>query len=61
MLVKKILLKKIWSKKIKDPQKLSTKSLVKIGSVIGELFLIWTKVAKTDVAWTTVIVTVRIC
>ena len=40
---------------------MGTKSLVKIGSVIGELFLIWTKVAKTNVAWTNVTVTVFIC
>ena len=61
MLVKKVLLKKNLVKKIKDPKKWGTKSLVKIGSVIAELFLIWTKVAKTNVAWTNVTVTVRMC
>ena len=59
MLVKKFCSKKIWSQKIKGPQKLGTKSLVKIWSVIGEL--IWAKVAKTNVAWTNVTVTVCIC
>ena len=34
------------------------KSLVKIGSVRAEIFLIWTNVAKTNVAWTNVTVTV---
>ena len=46
---------------MRAPTKLGTKSLDKIGSVIAELFLIWTKVAKTNVAWTNVTVTVRIC
>ena len=32
--------------------------MVKIGSVRAEIFLIWTNVAKTDVAWTNVTVTV---
>ena len=36
------------------------KSLVKIGSVTAEIFLIWTNVARTNVAWTNVIVTVGI-
>ena len=53
--------KQIWLKKIKGQQKLGTKSLVKIGSVIAELFLVWTKVAKANVAWTNVTVTVFIC
>ena len=35
-------------------------SLVKIGSVAAEIFLIWTKVARTNVAWTNVIMTVGI-
>ena len=60
MLVKKVLLKKNLVKKIKDPQKWDTKSLVKIGSVIAELLLIWTKVAKTNFAWTNVTLTVGI-
>ena len=37
------------------------KSLVKIGSVIGKIFLIWTNVARTYDAWTNVTVTVGIC
>merc|ERR1711954_347672 len=36
-------------------------SFVKIGSVIVEIFLIWTNVTRTNVAWTNVIVTVGIC
>ena len=36
-------------------------SLVKIGSVTAEIFLIWTNVARTNIAWTDVIVTVGIC
>ena len=31
---------------------------MKIGSVRAEIFLIWTNVAKTNVAWTNVTVTV---
>ena len=50
-----------WSSKNKGPKKYGTKSLVKIGSVIAEFFLIWTNVVKTNVAWTNVTVTVRIC
>ena len=34
---------------------------VKIGSVTADIFLIWTYVAKTNVVWTNVIVTVGIC
>ena len=33
-------------------------SLVKIGSVKAELFLIWTNVTRTNVAWTNVSVTI---
>ena len=43
------------------PKNEGTKSLVKIGSVIAELFLVWTKVAKVNVAWTNVTVPVFIC
>ena len=32
--------------------------MVKIGSVTAEIFLIWTYVARTNVAWTNVTVTV---
>ena len=35
--------------------------MVKIGSVTAEIFLIWTNVARTNVAWTNVTVTVVIC
>ena len=62
MLVKQILLKKnLVKKKLRTTKKLGTKSLVKIGAVIAELFLVWTKVAKANVAWTNVTVTVFIC
>ena len=37
------------------------KSLVKIGSVTDEIFLIWTNVAGTNVAWTNVTATIEIC
>ena len=61
MLVKQILLKKkLVKKKLRATKKLGTKSLVKIGSVIAELFLVWTKVAKTNDAWTNVTVTVGV-
>ena len=33
----------------------------KIGSVIAEIFLIWTNVVRTNAAWTNVTVTVGIC
>ena len=36
-------------------------SLVKIKLVTAEMFLIWTNVARTNVAWTDVILTVGIC
>ena len=36
-------------------------SLVKIGSVTAEIFLIWTNVARKNIAGTDVIVTVVIC
>ena len=51
----------VGSKKIKACKKLGAKSLVKIGSVKAEIFLIWTNVARTNVAWTNVTVTVGIC
>ena len=40
---------------------MGTRGLVKIGSVMAELFLVWTIVAETNVAWTNVTVTVFIC
>ena len=36
------------------------KCLVKIGSVTAEIFLIWTNIAMTNVAWTNVNVIVSI-
>ena len=36
------------------------KCLVKIGSVTAEIFLIWTNVARTNVPWTNVAMTVEI-
>ena len=35
-------------------------SLVKIGSITAEIFLICTNVTRTNVAWTNVIMTVKI-
>ena len=35
--------------------------MAKIGSVTAEIFLIWTNVARRNVAWTNVTVTVDIC
>ena len=35
--------------------------MVKIGSVTIEIFLIWANVARTNVSWTNVTVTVGIC
>ena len=57
---------KFWSKKVKAPKEVGAKTLVKIGSVIAEIFLIWTNVARTNaartnVAWTNVTLTVGIC
>ena len=39
---------------IKACKKMGPKSLVQIGSVTAEIFLIWTKVARTNVTWTNV-------
>ena len=43
---------KCWSEKFKAPKRLGPKSLVKIGSVIAEIFLPWTNVAWTYVSRT---------
>ena len=56
---------KVWSNNIfvhknYDPQKLGTKSLVKIGPVTAEILLIWTNAARAHVAWTNVTITVGI-
>ena len=48
-------------KELKPAKKMGPKSLVKIGSSIAEIFLIWTDVARTNVAWTYVTVKVGIC
>jgi len=48
--------KKSWAEKT-----LGLKLLVKIGSAIAEILLIWTNVARTNVAWTNVTITVEIC
>ena len=37
------------------------KSLVKVRYITAEIFLIWTNVARTNVAWTNVTLTVGIC
>ena len=51
----------VGSKKIKACKKMGQKSLVKIRSLTAEIFLIWTDVARTNVAWTYVTVNVGIC
>ena len=50
--------KRFGQKKLRAIKKLGTKSLVKIGAVISEVFLVWAKVAKANVVWTNVTVTV---
>ena len=42
--------KQFWSKKWR-PQKILSKSLVKIRSVTTEILLIWTNVARTNIDW----------
>ena len=37
------------------------KSFIKIGPVTAEIILKWTNVARTNVAWTNVNMTVNIC
>ena len=62
MLGKKIKVqKKFWSSKILITKNLYPKSFVKIRSVTAEIFLIWTNVARTNVAWTNVTTIVEIC
>ena len=43
------------------PNKLGSNILVKIGAVIPKILLIWTNVARTDVAGTNVMGTGKIC
>ena len=48
---KKFGIKKILGlKKFRSKKSLGPKSLVKIGSVTAEIFMIWTNVTRTDVA-----------
>ena len=47
-------------KKLRAQKNLGPKRLVTIGSVTAEILLIWTNVARTNVAWTNVTVTVGI-
>ena len=62
-LPKKNLQKKVFVQEIRAPKNVGPKSLVKIGSVTAtaEIFLIWTNVARANVAWTNVPVTDGIC
>ena len=53
--------KTFWVQNELRPAKLGRKSLVRIGSVTGEIFLKRTNVLGTNVAWTNVTVTVGIC
>ena len=39
------------SKELKPAKKMDPKSLVKIRSLTAEIFLVWTNVARTNVAW----------
>ena len=52
---------KMCSTKIEAPRKLGPKILVKIVSVIAEILLIWTNVARKYAAWTNTTMTVGIC
>ena len=53
--------KTFWVQNELRPAKLGPKSLVRIGSVRGEIFLKRTNVLGTNVAWTNVTVTFGIC
>ena len=53
--------KKMLAHKNEGPQKLVAKSLVKIGSVTAEIFLLWINVTKTNVALTNITVADGIC
>ena len=52
-MVQKIKVKKVLQKHLKG--------LVKLESVTAEIFLIWTNVIRTNVAWTNVTMAVGIC
>ena len=57
-------LKKVWVKKARFKKTKAPKNLVQKvwpRSVRTEIFLIWTIVARTNVAWTNVNITVEIC
>ena len=58
--VQKIWVKQNFGAKNQGYQILGQKRLVKIGSVTAGIFLIWTNVARTNVAWTNVTVMVGI-
>ena len=60
MWVKQNFGKKLSIKKVKACKKLGPKRLVKIASVTDAIFLIWTNLARTNVALTNVTVTVGI-
>ena len=62
MNVKKFGSRKLYIKKKSKPaKKLGPKNWVKIGSVTAEIFLIWTNVARTNVAWSNVTAIIEIC
>ena len=46
---------------VQAPKILAQKNLDKIGSVTAEIFLIWTNIAGTNIAWINVTMTVGIC
>ena len=54
-------MKKTETNKNEKQKKIKDISLVKIGSVTAEIFQIWANVARTNVAWTNVTVTVGFC
>ena len=49
-----------WSTKIMTPETLGPKSVVKIGPVTAEIYLIWTNVARAYASWPNVTMTVGI-
>ena len=52
-------MKKTETNKNEKQKKIKDISLVKIGPVTAEIFQIWVNVARTNVAWTNVTVTVQ--
>ena len=53
--------KVLGSKNLGAKKFLGSKKFVRFKTVTVEIFLIWTYVARTNVAWTNVTVTVNIC